>query len=208
MRHLSLQLLPAVACRSVIVLEGPHDKAALEALAERLHAERGILLPAAHRVGLVDAAAADGSGGTGGVLRLAGWARKLGFHTVAVLDWDPGAGAERILAEALAAADAVVRLPQGYAIEKALVVDLDERVVRHTLLQLGSIYQVQLPSDLDDLGGGALVTAARRLLKTAGGLHAQFLELLPPRVEPPIAKRLLELAVGAAADTGTGHIQL
>jgi putative ATP-dependent endonuclease of OLD family len=207
-RHLSLQLLPSMAAKTVAVLEGPHDKAASDALARRRLLERGVPLPAAHGLALVDAAAADGSGGTGAVPKLATLARRFGFHTIAVLDWDRGEDAPGVLSSALAAADAVVRLPEGHAIEKALVVGLDEEVIRDTLRQLEVAYQVRLPSDLHELSGSRLIAAACALIKGKGGLHAQFIELLPPQVEPPLLTKLLETVIQAAADRATGHLQL
>ena len=63
-RHWHLQLLPAVASRSVVGIEGPHDRAALTSLAKRLHEQEAVELPAANRLTFVDAAAADGAGGS------------------------------------------------------------------------------------------------------------------------------------------------
>jgi putative ATP-dependent endonuclease of OLD family len=207
-QHLNIQVLPAMTSRSVVVVEGPHDKAALDALAERIQRREGVPLPAARGVALIDAAAADRSGGSSGVVRLAGLAKAFGFHTVVVIDGDTGSDAEQVLANALAAADAVVRLPHGHAIEKALVVDVDEDVVRGTLQQLETEYDVRLPARLDELTGARLVEAAVEAIKSSGGLHAQFIELLPGSLQPPLARRLLDTAVAAAADRKTGHEQL
>jgi len=84
-RHLNIQVLPAMTSRSVVIVEGPHDRAALDALAERIQRREGVPLPAARGVALIDAAAADRSGGSSGVVRLAGLAKAFGFHTVAVI---------------------------------------------------------------------------------------------------------------------------
>jgi len=165
-------------------------------------------LPAARGVALIDAAAADRSGGSSGVVRLARLAKAFGFHTVAAIDGDSGSDAEQVLANALAAGHAVVRLPCGHAIEKALIVDVDEDVVRATLRQLETEYDVRLPAHLDELTGARLVEAAVEAIKSSGGLHAQFVELLPSSVQPPLARRLLDTAVAAAADRKSGHVQL
>jgi hypothetical protein len=207
-RHLNLQVLPAMTSRSVVVVEGPHDKAALDALAELVQWREGVPLPAARGVALIDAAAADASGGSSGVVRLAALAKAFGFHTVAVIDWDTGPDADQVLANALAAADAVVRLPRGHAIEKALVADIDEDVLCSTLRQLEAGYGVQLPASLDQLSGATLVGAACTAIKSSGGLHAQFVQLLPSTVQPPLARRLLDTAVASAADRKIGHVQL
>jgi hypothetical protein len=150
-RHVALQLLPAVAARGVIVLEGPHDRAGLQAAAER-RLRMDIPLPAGQRVALADAGAIDASGGSSATPRLCEAARQLGFFTVAVIDGDPNDQA--IINANLTAADAVVRLPDGMAIERALLDGLADEVIHKALGQLA----VQLPADHD---------AARKLIYLA-----------------------------------------
>ena len=60
-KHWHRILLPALSYRSVIVVEGPNDFAALHNLALRLSEEKAIALPATRGVALVNA----GSGGSG-----------------------------------------------------------------------------------------------------------------------------------------------
>jgi len=208
-RHLSTQLLPAIASRAVIVVEGPHDRSALAALARRLHDEQGIPLPAAHGITLLDAGTADASGGTTGVTRLTRLARHLGFRAVALMDHDgPGEQAEHELAAAIAEADAVVRLPPRHAIEKALVAGLPEAVVRAATNEVAGAFRVAAPREVDLLSGDDLLAAVAKFLKQSGGLHAQFVEALPADHLPPLATRLLDEAVGAANGAKSGHIQL
>ena len=69
-RHTTLQLLPALAARALIIVEGPHDHAAYQALAAKLYEEEGIHPPGAHGVHLIHAGAADSSGGSGAIPRL------------------------------------------------------------------------------------------------------------------------------------------
>ncbi len=209
-RHWHMQLLPAVASRAVVGVEGPHDRLALGALATRLHDQEGVELPAASRVAIVDAAAADGAGGATAIPRLLGMAKELGFRTVALLDYDSSEADAKAAVEAnLKVADVVVRLPKGYAIERALLEGLEEDVVRLALKELSSAFGIPLPPDLDVIGGTKLQHAARGFLKRGAGYHAQFLDALPGGVHPPLARRLLEEAVGAATSNGmSGLVQL
>jgi hypothetical protein len=200
-RHLALQLLPAMAARGVVVLEGPHDRAGLQAVAER-RLRKGIALPAAHRVALVDAGAADASGGSSASPRLCDAARRLGFFAVAVIDGDRD---DRAVTDAnVAAADAVIRLPEGMAIERALLDGLEDQDVRSALARL----DVQLPSDVDDLGGRDLERLARKTLKSAGGLHAQFVDALPRGKLPKLAARILDEATRCVVERDVGLHQL
>jgi putative ATP-dependent endonuclease of OLD family len=200
-RHLHLQLVPAATARAVILVEGPHDRSALSTLAMHLHEEEGVPLPAGRQVAIVDAGAADASGGATALPRLAEAARRLGFRTVAVLDWDRDeAEAERIVSAALAVADVVVRLPKGHAIEFALLVGLPDDVIQAALQTLDDGFGLHLPATYTAMTGIDLVKEASRNLKMSGGLHAQFLEALDPGEHPPLARRLLETAVAAATD--------
>ena len=119
-RHLTLQLLPAVAARALLIVEGPHDHAAYQAVATRLFDEEGVPPPGAHGVHLIHAAAADSAGGSSAIPRLANAARALGFRVVSVIDHDGGSSqVEAELQTNLDSADAVVRLPPRFAVERA-----------------------------------------------------------------------------------------
>ena len=119
-RELHRQILPAMTARGVIVVEGPHDAAAYAAIADRLEGEAGgDLPPEAFGLRMIDGGA---TGGAGQVAHLAEVCRALGFRVVALVDYDRDetAAASR-LADLQAAADAVVRLPRGDAIEAAIL---------------------------------------------------------------------------------------
>ena len=73
-KHWHRILLPALSYRSVIVVEGPNDFAALHNLALRLSEDVGLALPATQGVALINAGS-GGSGGYAAVLKLAGAAR-------------------------------------------------------------------------------------------------------------------------------------
>lgn len=205
-RHLSLQLLPAVGSTTLAVLEGPHDRSALEAVARRLFDDEGIPLPAAARVSLVDAGAADRSGGAGAVVKLAAYAAELGFRVVTVLDGDQAG--EDSTPGALAVADAVIRLPPRHAIEKALVGGLDDGVIRMALTGLGTGFGANVAPGVASATGAQLVRLACEVIKSAGGLHAQFVELLPTGVLPPVAVQLLEAVVAAGLGRKKGRVDL
>jgi hypothetical protein len=61
---------------------------------------------------------------------------------------------------ALAVADAVVRLPPGHAIEKALVAGLDGEVIRRALVRLGTAFGANVAPDTASATGAALVRLA------------------------------------------------
>jgi hypothetical protein len=210
-RHRALQLLPAIAARTLVIVEGPHDRAAYEAIADRLFAEQGTAPPAAHSIHLIDAAAADSSGGSSATPRLAQAARELGFRVVNVIDHDGDDAKVAAELEAnLAAADVVIRLPPHFAIERALVSGIDEPILRAVLIDLRAAFDLhQDPhQDLHAAHGAELVQLAIRMLKSSGGLHAEFVEALPAGCIPDVGRRVLESLVGAALGQADGHVQL
>lgn len=206
-RHLHLQILPAISSRAVVIVEGPHDRAALTAAATKLNLEEGVPLPAARRIGLLDAGAAEGSGGISAVPRLAKLARQLGFHVIALVDWDrdPKAAKER-LDRTREAADVVVRWPQGHAIERALVGGLDDNIVRAALRDLSEALSVPLEFDPDAVSADDLVERATKFLKSSGGLQGPFVDALPAKCAPPLLRKCLEEIRGAV--TKSGVVQL
>ena len=208
-RHLNLQLLPAIASRAVVMLEGPHDRAGLSALAYWLHEEKGVPLPAALGITLIDAGSVDGSGGSNALPRLAKAARKLGWRTVSIIDYDKTAvQAQAELKNNLAEADAVIRLPPNHAIEQALLIGLDDNVIRTALKELQAAFGTVLPAHFDELTGSSLRAEARKLIKHGPGLHAQFIGALPDGIFPPLAKSILEKAIEVVERGLKGHIQL
>jgi putative ATP-dependent endonuclease of the OLD family len=201
-RHLSTQIMPAMAASAVVIVEGPHDRRALEALQEKLLAEEGVPGLAAHRVALIDAAAAEGSGGTGAVVRLAEAAVDLGFRTVVLLDHDRAEQAAAELEAARNASDAVIRLPEGFAIERALCDALADDVLVDALASLSEAFSLQLPDDWEALSGRRLRQATVRALKQSGGLHGEFVAGLPQGEVPAVGRAL----IGAAIEAGTGRL--
>jgi len=136
MRQLHLQLLPAMSSHAVIVLEGPHDVAALTELSQRRRNP-----PAAYGVRLV-----DGGGGHGTVPKVCRLARQMGFRVIAGLDYDGvGSGADTSFTELQQIADDVARLPEGFAIERALVHGIDRQVLIKTMTELDTQWGLICP---------------------------------------------------------------
>ena len=203
-RHLNLQVLPAMAARALVILEGPHDRAAYEAVAERRLGVRETPLPAAQRIALADAGAADSSGGASAIPRLVAFARGLGFFGVVVLDGDTDDQGQIALAAALNEAHAVIRLPDGIAIERALLDGLSDAEIRTGLHDL----DIQLQSDPASVSGDELRELGRRTIKSAGGLHAQFVDALPPATLPALPSRVLDEIEHVVRDRRGGLTQL
>ena len=206
-RNLHLQLLPAVSARAVLIVEGPHDRAALCSAGYRLNADEGEPLLAARRIAMVDAGAADSSGGIGAIPRLAKLARKLGFFVIALIDWDrkPEEACERLTA-VLGASDVVIRWPKWVAIERALVTDLSDEDLRETLDSLVEASSAALGFAASERSGTKLQNSAVKYLKSAGGLHASFVDALPDKVFPPLVRKALK-EIRLAVEK-SGHIQL
>lgn len=206
-RHLHLQVLPAVSAKSVVIVEGPHDRVALATAAMKLHVEDGAPLLAAQRIALLDAGAADQSGGHTAIPRLAQLARRLGFHVITVIDWDrDAAAAQQCLLENLEHAHVVIRWPQGYAIERAILSDLDESVVRTAVKEVSQALAVTIDFDPTALPGADLVKRTAKFLKSSAGLHAPFVEAIPKGVHPALLRKCLDEI--RSAITKSGHVQL
>lgn len=200
-RHLSLQLLPMMTAKAVVILEGPHDRAGLQAIAERMLRKDDVPLPAGDRIGLIDAGAVDSSGGSSALPRLSKAARDLGFYTVAVIDGDPDD--DETIKTTLAAADSVIRLPDGMAIERALLDGLTDEQIKNALGRL----DVHLPSQFADLEGADLLKSATQALKSRGGAHAEFVDALRGPI-PKLAARILTEARNCVVNRTSDVVQL
>ena len=205
-KHWHRSLLPALSYRSVIVLEGPNDFAALHNLALRLSEEQGLPLPATRGVSIVN----SGSGGSGGyasVLKLTGAARDIGLRAVALVDGDTRRETQQFMQTYGALPDAVIRLPDGVAIEAAIVHGVPDEVLRQALRDVAAAASLAEPQNLDQLTGAQLAGAAVPFIKS-NSLHGPFIDSLPPADLPALATQLLNTAVEVAAGTQSGLIQL
>jgi energy-coupling factor transporter ATP-binding protein EcfA2 len=206
-RHLHLQILPAISSRSVVIVEGPHERVVLTATAAKLNAEEGVSLPATHRIAILDAGAAEGSGGITAIPRLARLARDLGFHVIALIDWDHDRkAAKERLDRNLEATDVVIRWPQGFGIERALLQGLDDNVVRAAVTDMAEALSLPLDFDPGVLSADDLADRVAKLLKSSGGLHGPFVDALPEGDTPPLLRRCFEEI--RQAITRTGLVQL
>jgi hypothetical protein len=189
-----------MTARALVLCEGPNDLAAFDTLAE-LADERALALPPeAFGVRLVDAGGADS------VPRVARLARSLGFRVVAILDFDNGPETAPRLDAALAEADAVVRLPEGYAIERA-VGDVSDEAARAALAVLDSEYHLSLDQGWETAVRPELDLLLIRALKSNNGLHSPFLRALNGEL-PGAATNALAEALQCAVSGIDGHIQL
>lgn len=206
-RELHRQILPAMTARALLVGEGPHDSAAYEALAERLDAEHSVLPPEAYGIRIIDAGSTDG--GIGKVAHIAELARGLGFRVVALIDYDRDeAVAASSLAAVQAAADAVVRLPRGDAIESALLTGVPDADIVAALHDLGRSYVLPLAAGWEVLTGADLTAIAIPALKSNNGLHAPFVRALAGPL-PPLAGQALSAAIECARGVrADAHVQL
>jgi hypothetical protein len=205
-KHWHRNLLPALSYRSVVVVEGPNDFAAIHSLALRLSREHGESLPATHGVSIINVGL-TGSGGYPNVLRLAAAARAMGLRAVGIVDGDTRAESKQFLQDYHSLADAVIRLPDGVAIEAALVRDIPSEVLRQALQDVSESASIVPPPNVGTLSGGALQDAAMAFIKKYA-LHAQFIEALPPDYLPPLLCQVLRKAVEVANGTAMGVVQL
>lgn len=205
LRHYQLQLLPAMTAHGVIVCEGPHDVHAYRAVAERRESIDETTPAAAHRIELVD------GGGKDLMWKVASFASQLGFATVGVMDWDKdNEEAARALERVDEAADAVVRLPLGFGVERLLLHDLSDADIRSAIESLATSFPLSLPSGFPDLNRQDLEKfATKHVLKNgAGGLHVAFIEALPQGVVPSRAAEAVTRAVDAILNGSNGVQQL
>ena len=186
-KHWHRILLPALSYRSVVVVEGPNDFAALHNLALRLSEDVGLALPATKGVALINAGS-GGSGGYAAILKLAGAARDIGLLAVGVVDGDMRDEAKLHLKNHGALPDAVIRLPDGFAIEAAIVDSLPDEVLRQALSDVAAAAGIAEPLNLDQLSGSQLADKAIPFIKK-NSLHGPFIDSLPAKNLPPQAVR-------------------
>jgi hypothetical protein len=191
-REMYRQIMPAMTSRGLIIVEGAHDSSAYSALADRRDNELGVLPPEAYGIQLIDGGM---QGGIDRAAHLSDLARSLGFRVVALVDYDSDetAAAARLAALQLAA-NAVVRLPKGIAIEAAVIDGISDEDLVASLSDLNSSYGLPLSTGWQELSGSKLKAQAMKALKSNNGLHAQFIHAMSPSL-PSLASRALEAAI-------------
>ncbi|TCC65702.1 toprim domain-containing protein [Kribbella pittospori] len=199
------QLLPALTTPTVVICEGRHDLAAFSA-ADRRRAAPELPL-AAHGIRLVSADTGSG-GGTTQIPRVANLAKQLGYRVVALIDGDPGKTAADKLQEIEEMCDAVVRLPDAMAIERAILVGATAAQLRLASAIFAEFGQLDPTAGKED---NEVPRAVMRALHS-NGLHEQFLVALVARVgtlPPVLNSALLGVAlVGAPGYRGPKRINL
>lgn len=197
-RQLHLQLLPAMSSRAIVVFEGRHDVAALTAISQ---CRTGKATPAAFGVRFME------SEGHSEVLKICRLAQQFGFRVIAGLDFDkPAQGADTSFAQAQEIADDVVRLPERFAIELALVHGIPRQDLLDAFTELDQQWQLGL-AGIDQLNDRDLEKRVAKALHKSG-LHAQLVYLLSGKVLPKVAIRFLDEAVELARGTATGPVTL
>lgn len=197
-RLLHTQLLPALTAPTVAITEGPHDLTSYAAV-DRRRVTHSLPL-SAHGVRLVTADNGSG-GGTGQIPRVADLARALGFRVVAVIDDTP----DTDLPPIEEACDAVVQLPAGMAIERAIVAGASPAQLSAAAAALPA-YGVPDPT-IGKAGDDVAESLVQPLHKH--GLHEQFLEALILNAgAPPVITNVLDAVATAAKQhySGPAHI--
>lgn len=195
-RHLQSQLLPAITATTVAVVEGRHDLTTFAA-ADR-HTSRPTLPLSAHGVRLISADNGEGGGGSQ-IPRVATLAKSLGFRVVALIDNDPEKKSADVVEEIEAACDAVVRLPERMAIERALLAGARPSHLRAAAAVFGQLGQEDPAAGKgDDELGEAMM---RPLHKK--GLHEPILSALVDSTSsvPPVLRNALD-EVAEVGDIG------
>ena len=205
LRHIQSQLLPALTATTVAVVEGRHDLATYSA-ADRLTSAPALPM-SAHGVRLISADN-GGGGGTSQIPRVAKLAKSLGFRVVALIDGDPAKTSDDVVAEIEAACDAVVRLPEGMAIERAILAGAapnDLRAAASVLSEFGQ--QDPTVSKTDDDLAGAVMRALH-----SNGLHEPYLTALIDSAVamPPVVRAALDAVaeVGVPDYVGPSRVDL
>lgn len=195
-RHVQGQLLPALTALTVAISEGRHDLAAFSA-ADRRRAAPEMPL-AAHGIRLVSADSGPG-GGTTQIPRVANLAKQLGYRVVALIDGDPEKTAPGKVQEIEDACDAVVRLPDAMAIERAILAGATAAQLRIASAVFAEFGQRDPTDGKDDK---ELPKAVMKALHS-NGLHEQFLGALVDEtgVLPPVLNNAL-LGVALAGVPG------
>lgn len=170
-RHIQTQLLPALTATTVVVCEGRHDLSAFNAADRRTPAT--VLPLAAHGIRLISADAGSG-GGTSQIPLVASLAKQLGYRVVALIDGDPAKYAAGSVTDIELACDAVVRLPNSMAVERAILAGATPAQIRAAARVFPSFGQP------DPTGGTIDAEVSDAVMKSLHrkGLHEQLLAAL------------------------------
>jgi len=179
-------------------MEGPHDVDGYSAVAARRLRTGGIAPPSAYGMSLLAPPGSDG--GKDRLPDLAKLATNLGFRVRVVLDHDkPGTDTE-LIAKLQGLAEAVIRLPERFAVERAIVYRLSENSIRTTLEWLSNEYALGI--DVSQLAAADLYNSTVEALKKKGGLHQPWVDALPRGQFPPVALAVLDAVTDRSLSGG------
>lgn len=196
LRHLGRQVLAATDAIAAVIVEGQDDQDAIEEMSKRLTGQRRWVLTAA-RAAVIHPGGLGAGGGAGATGRLAKVASDLGLKTAIVLDGDTSPSE---VDAARAAADFVLRLPEGFAIEWALVEGIPIAGTQRALKTLVESYDLDVDVPEEELSLAEVRSLAVDVLKKKGqGLHAQFVRELRNGHEKSLVSRVIAIASRFAA---------
>ncbi|TRW47436.1 hypothetical protein [Georgenia yuyongxinii] len=170
-RHIQGQLLPALTATTIAVSEGRHDLSALGA-ADRRRTSPDMPL-AAHGIRLISADTGSG-GGTSQIPPVSKLARQLGYRVVALVDGDPAKHSAGVLTDIENECDALVRLPDNMAVERAILAGATAAQIRAAAAVFSDYGQ---PDPTLKKPDEDVPDAVMKLLHSKG-LHEQFLDAL------------------------------
>ena len=168
--------------------------------------EEGQPLPATRRVAIVNAGA-GGGGGYANVLKLAKEAKEIGLRAVGAIDGDTRSDVQQFVQANFEMASIVVRLPDGNAIEAAIIDGIPDEVLRGTISAIAVAADLPGPQNLANLSGALLGKEAIQFIKS-NSLHGQFIDTLPQGSLPTLGRLYLKKLIKAATGTGAGLVQL
>jgi putative ATP-dependent endonuclease of OLD family len=189
-RHISTLLAPAMSAPTVALVEGPHDHETYLAVDRRRATELNKRPLSGRGIRLIRGSASGGEGGKSELPKLAQLAADLGFTVNVILDHDKPGTDDDLINELRELCDLVIRLPERVAIERAIVNGLSAEVLRPTLDVLNDEHELDLI--VEDIDDDELPATCVKALKKKGGLHRQFVDLLPSGEVPPLANEVLK----------------
>jgi hypothetical protein len=206
-RYWARYLVPALHASSVVIVEGHTDRLGFTALADR-----------ALHLGMLGSFGAAGiaiieAGTNNQAPRLAEVAKNLGLFAIVLLDNGTGSplAGDAIAQDAIAVADALVRLPARMSIEQVLLDGVPDaelvRVFRELDTAVGGL---TLLAGWDTRrGNGLRGYLANVMHNRTGSIHEIYVDALDDAYLPPTALRALEecLRIGRAR-TATPPVEL
>lgn len=191
------RLTRALSASAVVLVDGVHDRLALEAVERRGTEMARLESLASTGIAVIDV------GGTGEIPRVAQAAKNLGLYVIALLDNDQPVGAtpSREVRAAAAAADVALWLPADSQLEWLLTDGVPDTELRRALATLGqAIPDVRLPANWETDRTTDVPQLVRDTLHgVSGSLHATFVEALDATNVSPTAitalTRIREMAI-------------